>query len=543
MLSAISRKKEVYDFFLTKGFLVSPSFLQQLNEDFKVDDFYKKLKNTSTAPLVLTDDIFFIVNGDIPAEVNWPEFEKSRVKVERGINDKPYHEFLDVLHYNLDETKKEILEEPKQEMVSLSSVEHRVIILKNYIEKYKKKEVMDFVHYFRARYNSLKSLLLYRAELHNTISINRVLQRTEKGAVSLIGLVKDKKLSKNGNLIFILEDLTGTISVVVNKNKPDFFSSCQDILLDEVIGVVGINSEKIVFANEILFPDIPLNNELKKLDTEEYVVFTSDLHVGSKMFFEDNFLKFISWLNGEYGNEEHRAIAKKVKYLFIGGDLVEGVGIYPGQEEDLVIRDIYEQYNKLTEYLSKIRKDLHIIIIGGNHDALRLSEPQPPIDPKIASTLYELKNILFVTNPSFVNIGSTEQFVGFNVLLYHGGSFPYLSENVNSVRRSGRLDRPDLIMKYILQRRHLAVSHTSTLYIPDEEDFLVIDKIPDFFVSGHIHKTVINNYRNITIIGCGCWTGQTEDQARRGIVPDPNRIIIVNLQTREPKILNFEGDK
>jgi len=543
MLSAISRKKEVYDFFLTKGFLVSPSFLQQLNEDFKVDDFYKKLKNTSTAPLVLTDDIFFIVNGDIPAEVNWPEFEKSRVKVERGINDKPYHEFLDVLHYNLDETKKEILEEPKQEMVSLSSVEHRVIILKNYIEKYKKKEVMDFVHYFRARYNSLKSLLLYRAELHNTISINRVLQRTEKGAVSLIGLVKDKKLSKNGNLIFILEDLTGTISVVVNKNKPDFFSSCQDILLDEVIGVVGINSEKIVFANEILFPDIPLNNELKKLDTEEYVVFTSDLHVGSKMFFEDNFLKFISWLNGEYGNEEHRAIAKKVKYLFIGGDLVEGVGIYPGQEEDLVIRDIYEQYNKLTEYLSKIRKDLHIIIIGGNHDALRLSEPQPPIDPKIASTLYELKNILFVTNPSFVNIGSTEQFVGFNVLLYHGGSFPYLSENVNSVRRSGRLDRPDLIMKYILQRRHLAVSHTSTLYIPDEEDFLVIDKIPDFFVSGHIHKTVINNYRNITMIGCGCWTGQTEDQARRGIVPDPNRIIIVNLQTREPKILNFEGDK
>ena len=359
MLSAISRKKEVYDFFLTKGFLVSPSFLQQLNEDFKVDDFYKKLKNTSTAPLVLTDDIFFIVNGDIPAEVNWPEFEKSRVKVERGINDKPYHEFLDVLHYNLDETKKEILEEPKQEMVSLSSVEHRVIILKNYIEKYKKKEVMDFVHYFRARYNSLKSLLLYRAELHNTISINRVLQRTEKGAVSLIGLVKDKKLSKNGNLIFILEDLTGTISVVVNKNKPDFFSSCQDILLDEVIGVVGINSEKIVFANEILFPDIPLNNELKKLDTEEYVVFTSDLHVGSKMFFEDNFLKFISWLNGEYGNEEHRAIAKKVKYLFIGGDLVEGVGIYPGQEEDLVIRDIYEQYNKLTEYLSKIRKDYY----------------------------------------------------------------------------------------------------------------------------------------------------------------------------------------
>lgn len=95
-------------------------------------------------------------------------------------------------------------------------------------------------------------------------------------------------------------------------------------------------------------------------------------------------------------------------------------------------------------------------------------------------------------------------------------------------------------MKYLLQRRHLSVSHTSTLYVPGDEDFLVIDKVPDFFISGHIHKTILNSYRNVTLAACGCWTGQTDDQARRGIVPDPNRIILVNLQTREPKILNFE---
>ena len=502
MLSIKDFQKSVYDFFLSRGFLVSPSFLQYVSEDFDADEFYAKLKRCNPVPLFLTDEIFFTINAE-----------------------------------------KEKIEGKKQEVEIISSdtpTESRVIVVKSYVEKIKKKDVMDFVNYYRARYNSIKNILLNRQELQNAVSINRILQRTEKDFVSLIGIVKDKKISKNGNIILVLEDLTGTISVIVNKNKQEFFSSCQDILLDEVIGVSGVNSDKIVFANDIILPDVPINNELKKSNTEEYVVFTSDLHVGSKMFFENNFLNFISWINGDYGSEEHKSIAKKVKYLFIGGDLVEGIGIYPGQEEDLVIKDIYEQYTKLAEYISKIRADLPIVVIGGNHDALRLSEPQPPINPKIAPSLYGLKNIIFVTNPSVINIGSTDRFSGFNVLLYHGGSFPYLSENVDSIRRNGRLNRPDLIMKYLLQRRHLSVSHTSTLYIPGDEDHLVIDKVPDFFISGHIHKTILNSYRNVTIAACGCWTGQTDDQARRGIVPDPNRIILVNLQTREPKILNFE---
>ena len=33
------------------------------------------------------------------------------------------------------------------------------------------------------------------------------------------------------------------------------------------------------------------------------------------------------------------------------GDLVEGVGVYPGQEEDLVITDVHEQYRVLSEML------------------------------------------------------------------------------------------------------------------------------------------------------------------------------------------------
>ena len=255
---------------------------------------------------------------------------------------------------------------------------------------------------------------------------------------------------------------------------------------------------------------------------------------------KENFLKFISWINGESGNEEQKKIAKNVKYLFLVGDLVEGIGVYPEQDKDLVILDIYEQYDHLARLLSGVRKDLKIIATGGNHDALRLSEPQPAIDKNLAKALYELENITMLTNPSLVNICSSKNFQGFNVLIYHGNSFPYYAENVNSIRKAGRLDRADLIMKFLLQRRHLAPSHGSTLYVPDnEKDNLVIERIPDFFVSGHIHKTQALNYRGVTMIGCGCWTGQTENQEKRGIVPDPNRVTLVNLQTREVRILNF----
>ena len=42
----------------------------------------------------------------------------------------------------------------------------------------------------------------------------------------------------------------------------------------------------------------------------------------------------------------------------------------------------------------EIRNDIKIIICGGQHDALRLSEPQPPLDNFYAQPLYDIKNIV-----------------------------------------------------------------------------------------------------------------------------------------------------
>src|SRR3989344_3031133 len=542
----IDKKKIIKDF-LDRGFLLSPGFFQGFNESYS-DVIFEALSRVKNKPLVINEDLLLIIkDNELKNEINWLEFDRSRVMIERGMQSKNYFLFLDIMNYNLSEDKKKILEEVFQENNELGNEideektgKSGLIVLQNYKENEKKREIQDFVNYFRNRYIALRDILMNRQELKDTIAINRVLNKQDKSNIAIIGFVKDKRETKNGNILLTLEDLSGEINVVVNKSKTDLFEIARDIVLDEVIGLTGGNGDKIVFANSILLPEIPLSNELKKLDKEGYVIFTSDLHVGSKMFFKENFLKFISWLNLESGNDEQKKIAEKIEYLFLVGDLVECVGIYPGQEEDLVINDIYKQYEEMTEMLLKIRKDITMVIIGGNHDALRLSEPQPMIDKNIARKLFEMKNVYLLTNPCLVNIYASDSFPGFNILMYHGGSFPYYAENVDSIRKAGRLDRADLIMRFLLQRRHLAPSHGSTLYIPDpEKDSLVIERIPDFFVSGHIHKTQALNYRGVTMIGCGCWTGQTENQEKRGIVPDPNRVTLVNLQTREVRILNF----
>ena len=97
-------------------------------------------------------------------------------------------------------------------------------------------------------------------------------------------------------------------------------------------------------------------------------------------------------------------------------------------------------------------------------------------------------------------------------------------------------------MKFLLQKRHLAPSYASTLYVPDTDaDFLVIDKIPDFFVTGHIHKAAASNYRGVTLISGSCWQSKTDFQEKVGHNPEPSRVPIVNLQTRQVKMLKF-GD-
>jgi len=434
---------------------------------------------------------------------------------------------------------REITEESLNSLI-FQRVKSKVKVIKSYKEEAKKRSVEDFTAHFNTRYGGIKEIIQKKQEMQDTISIKRVIDKNEKENVSIIGMIYEKAVTKNNNIIFTLEDPTGQINVVVNKNRPELFSIARDCVCDEIIGVVGTSGNKAIFANNIILPEIPATNELKKSPVEEYAIFTGDQHVGASQFLHDKFDKFLAWLNGTAGSEEQRQMAQKARYLFLVGDLVDGVGIHPLQYNELEIKDIKAQYSILAEKLKQIPDRIEIIMCAGNHDALRLIEPQPPLYTDYAEKLYELPNAHILSNPSIVNIGATGNFRGFNVLLYHGFSFNFYAEAVESISVAGGAKRADLIMKFLLQRRHLAPEHASVTSSPrTEEDPLLIDIIPDFFVTGHIHRSTVSSYRNITMLNCSCWIDMTSFQEKVGLVPEPARVVAVNLQTREAKVIKF----
>ena len=538
------KKKKIINFFLEEGILLDNEILERIEDETELQRIYSLLKNkASDGFLFLNNDLKKILEKTQILDLNWKELEKSKVLYEKEGNKKVYEKFINLSNEEKEEPQKTKAHEDGQHTPVSGKAEttkNAVKVLFSYEEDSKKRKIEDFVSYFRARYNSIKNILINRQEMQNTTSINRLLNKREKENVSFIGIISDKQETKNNNLMFLLEDPTGQIKALVNKNKPELFSLAKGTVLDEVIGVVGVATNNIVFVNNIVLPEVPLHKELKKSNEDVNVVFLSDLHVGSNKFLPEQFNKFLDWINLRIGNDKQKEIAKKVKYVFIVGDLVDGVGVYPNQEEELIIKDIYEQYKECAKLLEQIPPHISIIVCPGNHDAMRISEPQPRFSEELAKPLHELPNITIVSNPSLVNIGFNEDFPGFDVLLYHGYSFDYYAANVDYIRAKGGYDRGDLIMKFLLQRRHLAPTHTSTLYIPDtEKDNLVISKIPDFFVTGHIHKSAVSKYRNSTLICGSCWQSKTTFQEKVGHNPEPARVPVVNLKTRETKILKF----
>jgi len=404
-------------------------------------------------------------------------------------------------------------------------------IIESWNSPSKKIELEDFVRYFKSRYVTLKSILQERTDLTNLTSINKI-SNQRQASLSIIGIISEKSTTKNKNILLKLEDLTGSISVLVNCTKEELHKKAKKLLLDEVIAVKCSGSREILFANDIIFPDAFAT---KKEDSkEDYAAFISDIHLGSTMFLEEEFSRFISWLNLERGSEEQKELAKKVKYLFIAGDTVDGVGIYPGQEDLLKIKDVRLQYEKLAEYLSKIRKDITIFHIPGQHDAVRVAEPQPSLGIDYAAPMHKIENLILLSNPAVVEVNKKR------VLMYHGASFHNIIDDIEELRLANAHNNPSKVIKEILLRRHLAPTHASTVYVPlSDNDPLAIKEVPDIIATGELHKIDISNYNNIRIIASSCWQSQTPFEEKVGNVPEPCKVPILNLKNNSVKIMDF----
>lgn len=522
--------KEILNFCLEKGLLLDNEVLGFFNETKDVNSvklIIEKIKE-QTHKKIITKDLFnknknkvndFLLT--LPKE-NQENLEKLKIKLGLSIEISRQKGESD---YNIFELNKEDKIAKAFENVKISSKNPPF---------YKKIEVEDFVKYFRSRFYELSNILQQHSELNNLVSINKL--SGNKQGISLIGIVSDKKITKNKNLLFEIEDLTGKIRVLVNQNKPELYEKAEEIALDSVIGVKGSGNREIIFVNDVIFPDSVLFEKKKSL-VEEYILFIGDLHFGSKLFLESNFLKFIDYLNGKVPNTPE---VEKIKYLFIVGDLITGIGNYPNQEKDLKVVDLEEQFSRIAELLGKIRKDIKIIISPGNHDGVRIMEPQPIFDEKYAWPLYKLENVILTENPCNINIGAKKNFSGFNVLIYHGFSFPFYANNVSKLVLKKAMNAPEEIMKYLLKNRHLAPTHTSVQYLPLEEDPLLIQEVPDIFVAAHTHKSAVSYYNNILVISTSCWESMTPYQEKFGNEPDHCKVPMFNLKTRAMKILDFE---
>ena len=340
--------------------------------------------------------------------------------------------------------------------------------------------------------------------------------------VPIIGIVREIKPAKNGFIVDV-EDEDDCISVYVSK---DVDSS---IMNDEVIGIVGRKNKELFIAKNIVRPDIPIERKRETLKEEKYVLFISDLHVGSKSFLEEEWRKFIRWLNGESGNERQKKAASKIKYAIISGDLVEGVGVYPDQEKDLEVEDVYEQYKWLSEKLSEFPPDIKIVLQPGNHDAVRPPLPQPPLERDIRM-LFKRGGIFFVGNPCYLQIDNA------TILSYHGQSIQDFASNLPGMNQNN----PTKIMKEMLKRRHIAPIYGGiTSLAPEREDYLVIDIVPDIFVTGHVHVACIESYRGVILVNASAWQKQTDYQKMMNLLPDPAKAIVVNLANFNGSLIGF----
>ena len=500
------------------------------NQDTLIND-----NNVDKTPQQTKKEIKKPISSKPKAEVKKPASPKPKEKTEKPISSKPKAEVkkpasienlkkeTDKPEVYVNETIQKASETIKDTKIKFKRNEQKTnvkydfeIIQDTSKKSYTSGEIENLIAYFKSRYEKLANILSKRPDLRNYTKIADI--DDSQDSLSLILMVKEIRSSKNGHKLVEFEDDTGTITVLFSNNNGELFAEAERLVRDEVVGVIANKSDdpNFAFGQQIIKPGV-LRIPEKEMDFG--IVFLSDVHIGSLTFLEDAFQRFIDWINCEYGDEDQRRVAEDVKYLIIGGDIVDGIGVYPNQDKELAIKDITEQYNEAARFLGNIRSDIKIIIAPGNHDASRVAEPQPAVPEEYAKALYELDNVEFISNPGVVSLD------GIKVLIYHGRSFDDLVMAVKDFE----YEKSDVIMEELLQKRHLAPIYGERTPLASElEDYIVFDEVPDVFHTGHIHINSYRKYKGIHMINSGTFQTQTEFQKIYNINPTPAEVPILH---------------
>lgn len=379
---------------------------------------------------------------------------------------------------------------------------------------------------FADRFSKLKKIILDRPESKMLKSISAVMTTTTKpkDGFYIGGLVTERTSDKNA-IKLVLDDPTGAVEVMVFED--DLKKNAEVLLLDQFIMVkITPNKNGINVVKDIILPDVP-DRAATRSKTEAHAVFLSDLHVGNKHFMEKEFNEFIRWLNSS------DPVSRKVKFVLIAGDVVDGIGIYPNQDKELVCPTLESQLEKLDQILSQIPKHIKIFMITGNHDPGRRALPQPALPKKYNPDLWNRENIHLLGNPSMVSLN------GVKVLMFHGQSIDDIVKTTPGLA----YDQPAKVMKHLVRARHMGpVYGSQTPIAPEVQDMMIIDEVPEIFHTGHVHIVGLDIYRSTLLINSGAWQAQTDFQASVGIMPTPGVAIVVNLKTFKVYYKDFKNE-
>ena len=384
----------------------------------------------------------------------------------------------------------------------------------------------DINAFFNNRFQRISAMIRQQGLPNRPISISKLMQerRSRSGystSTTIIGMVNDPKYTKKGHFMFVLEDEGAEIDCICYKEEDNPNPIIKTGLMqDDVIAITGsfIDNNDIFRVDEFHRP--PLRRHQKKSSEDGIsVAFLSDIHVGSKTFLEAQWIKMVEWFHND-------PLAKTIKYLILSGDVVDGVGIYPNQDKELAIKDLYKQYSRFAELLELLPEWVECVLLPGNHDAVRPAEPQPALEPEIQS---DFNSTTFVGNPCSFRLH------GVDLLSYHGKS---IDDFVSMPEVS--YEHPVEAMKEMLRRRHLAPTWgKKTPLSPEPEDNLIIGKIPDIFVTGHVHGHNCSDFKGTTLVCSSTWQDQTAYQRMLGFQPQPCILTIVNLKTHASASIPF----
>ena len=365
---------------------------------------------------------------------------------------------------------------------------------------------------FASRFSKLKKIISNRPEAKMIKNVSVIIGAKTDDDLYVCGLVSNRS-SERVVTKLIIEDPTGSLETIIFDK--DLQKIADSLLNDQfVMARISMGKNGGFIVKDLIVPDIP-DHSTNRSETETFAVFLSDLHIGSKFFMEEEFQEFVSWLSSP------DPVARKVRFILICGDLVDGVGIYPNQDKELICQTLPEQLKKTVELLDKIPKNIKIFIIPGNHDPGRRALPQPAIPQKYNADLWSHENFCMLGNPSMVSLN------GVKVMMFHGQSIDDIVKTTPGLS----YDQPANVMRHLLRARHLSPIYGSqTPIAPESEDLMIINDVPDIFHVGHVHVVGFDMYRGILLINSGTWQKQTPFQASVGIKPTSGLAIVVNLK-------------